>query len=273
MTKAVPEQKRVGVIAALVMTGFGIGWLVGLSVSPVVSIVVTSVTGVAGGVVAALSGLKYEANSATEANKLHQSLGLRIDPIPVGLLVVGIFLGSILGILARNYSWLGSDLSSELIKWERAGLNKTEVARRLFELQYPYTPYARSKSLLDRDITAEYTRWITATTVITDTAALPLINEITKRLIELEYPPLTYMEALNKTSTTTNTQAFIRGTDLLGSGAQTTASADCTDLRGKRGEALLTQLNKTAWQALTGIVTDTTKLKAIVDEVLCKPES
>lgn len=84
-------------------------------------------------------------------------LRLRIDPIPIGLLVAGIFLGSILGILARNYNLLGSDLSSELTKWERAGLEKTEVARRLFELQYPYTPYARGKSLLGQDINAEYT--------------------------------------------------------------------------------------------------------------------
>lgn len=40
------KQTRAGVITALVVTGFGIGWLAGLSVSPVVSIVITSVTGV-----------------------------------------------------------------------------------------------------------------------------------------------------------------------------------------------------------------------------------
>ena len=34
-----PKQDRTGVITALVVTGFGIGWLAGLSVSPVVSIV------------------------------------------------------------------------------------------------------------------------------------------------------------------------------------------------------------------------------------------
>ena len=43
-----PKQDRVGVIIALVVTGFGIGWLAGLSVSPVVSIVLTTVTGLLG---------------------------------------------------------------------------------------------------------------------------------------------------------------------------------------------------------------------------------
>ena len=35
-------------IIALVVTGFGIGWLAGLLVSPVVSIVMTTVTGLSG---------------------------------------------------------------------------------------------------------------------------------------------------------------------------------------------------------------------------------
>ena len=48
-----PKQDRAGVITALVVTGFGIGWLAGLSISPVVSIVITGVSGAAGAVVAA----------------------------------------------------------------------------------------------------------------------------------------------------------------------------------------------------------------------------
>ena len=42
----------------LLATGLGIGWLTGLSVSPVVSIVITSVTGAAAAIVAALSVFK-----------------------------------------------------------------------------------------------------------------------------------------------------------------------------------------------------------------------
>ena len=47
MTFSEATKARLGVIAALVVTGFGIGWLAGLSVSPVVSIVISSMTGAA----------------------------------------------------------------------------------------------------------------------------------------------------------------------------------------------------------------------------------
>ncbi|MFZ4660329.1 MAG: hypothetical protein ACOYNY_25185 [Caldilineaceae bacterium] len=53
-------KTRLGVITALVVTGFGIGWLAGLSVSPVVSIVLTMVTGSVATIIAALSGVKEE---------------------------------------------------------------------------------------------------------------------------------------------------------------------------------------------------------------------
>jgi hypothetical protein len=42
----------------LLIIGVGIGWLIGLSVSPVVSIVITSVAGSAAAIVVALSGLE-----------------------------------------------------------------------------------------------------------------------------------------------------------------------------------------------------------------------
>ena len=269
MSDSGSKQTRIEVPIALMVTGFGIGWLAGLSVSPVVSIVITSVTGVAGAVVAALSGLK-EAAPEDETTKTKHLLRLRIDPVPIGLLAAGLILGSIVGLLARNYHLLGSDLSAELTKWDRAGLAKTEVARRLFELQYPYTPYARGESLLGQDVQAEYTRWLSATMAITNTNTFTLANEITKRLLDLHYPPAAYMETLKQASGATNTAQYIRGTALLGSGAETTANADCDDLRGKRDAALEDQLGKTQWQALPTIITDTAKLKRIVDEVLCK---
>ena len=265
-------KARLGVIA-LVVTGLGIGWLAGLSVSPVVSIVITSITGAAGAVVAALSGLKEDAATTDETPKPKEPLRRRIDPIPIGLLAAGLILGSIFGLLARNYHLLGSDLSAELTKWERAGLAKTEVARRLFELQYPYTPYARGESLLGQDLQAEYTQWLSATTAITNTTTFTLANEITRRLLDLHYPPAAYLTTLTQASATTTPTQYIRGTGLLGSGAATTTSADCADLRGKRGAALQDQLEKTQWQALPAIITDTAKLKTIVDEVLCQEAS
>lgn len=126
----------------LLITGVGIGWLIGLSVSPVVSIVITAVTGSAAAIIAALSGLEDKPDEGKEASRPKPPL-LRwnIDPLPLMLLVVGILLGSLLGIKARNDGWLGTDLSIEVKKWTDVGLvdagfTQEEIVRRLFESQY-----------------------------------------------------------------------------------------------------------------------------------------
>jgi hypothetical protein len=163
-----PKQDRTGVITALVVTGFGIGWLAGLAVSPVVSIVISSVLGTVAAVVAVLSGLEPTSTDGEKTATLRQFLGLHPKPWPIMWLVIGIAIGSMFGIRARNYHWFGSDLSSELAKWEDADLANNAIARRLFELQYPYTPYVRSKDLLEQDLAAEYTRWLSATSTMTN---------------------------------------------------------------------------------------------------------
>ena len=271
MAKAIPQQPSARVILALVLTGFGIGWLAGLSVSPVVSIVITSVTGAAAAIVAVLSGFEQTSADGEETTKLRQFLGLQPNPWPQALLVIGIMFGSSFGILARNYNWLGSDLSSELNKWAKADLENNAVARRLFELQYPYTPYVRSKNLLEKDLTAEYMRWISATNAITSTTDLVLIDELTKRLVDLEYPPLTYLESISRISGASSNPSTVRGTSLLGSSMLTTGGlpSECTDLRGKGGQDLIDQVNKSQWADLTTLVTDTVRLEGIV-EVVCK---
>ena len=256
---------------ALVATGFGIGWLAGLAVSPVVSIVISSLLGTAAAAVAVLSGLESATVDGEKKATIRQFLGLHPNPWPITCLVIGIVIGSMVGIRARNYHWFGSDLSSELAKWEDADLVNNPIARRLFELQYPYTPYARSKTLLGQDLTTDYTRWLSATNTITNTVHPALVDELTKRLLDLEYPPQTYLEALNRTATTTTAPTTVKGTSLLGSAARSTSEQpnECTDLRGKFGQDLRAQLNKSVWSELTKLVTDTAKLESVV-EVICQ---
>lgn len=125
----------------LTIIGAGIGWLVGLSVSPVVSIVITSVTGSAAAIIAAMSGLEDKSNQSDGNDKLlFRNYRWQVNPLPLALLVVGILFGSTIGILARNQSWFGSDVSIEAHKWTRAGLtgdgySQDEIVRKLFNRQ------------------------------------------------------------------------------------------------------------------------------------------
>ncbi|MFN8494790.1 MAG: hypothetical protein U0350_44720 [Caldilineaceae bacterium] len=130
------------IIVWLLLTGIGIGWLLGLAVSPVVSIVITTITGAAAAVVAALSGLEDKANRPDEANKASiGSVRWNINPLPLAMLVLGLLAGSVLGIAARNYSWLGSEATGEVTQWTQAGLTgpgwtRADIARKLFESRY-----------------------------------------------------------------------------------------------------------------------------------------
>ena len=112
------------IVTCLLITGLGSAGLMGLSVSPVVSIVITSVTGSAAAIIAALSGLEEKSESAKrQQTKVNLSA-------PDGILVhcrsptgfVGILVGSMLGIRARNQSWLGSAVAGEITQWTSAGL-------------------------------------------------------------------------------------------------------------------------------------------------------
>lgn len=117
-----------GTFISLLITGAGIGWLLGLAVSPVVASVITTVLGSAAAVIAGLSGVESQ-------NRI------RVDPWPVAILVIGLLIGSITGIQARNQDWLGRDITTDIRRWKAAGLSLSEadIARRLFDNTYPVT--------------------------------------------------------------------------------------------------------------------------------------
>jgi len=163
-------------ILSLLATGLGIGWLVGLSTSPVVLIVITSLTGSAAAIVAAMSGLEKNPETAGNTSQNH-NYQWKVNPIPIAMLVIGIVIGSAGGIYVRNQNLLGnsnSQLADEIKQWSDAGLDKTEVARRLFENRYSY------RGWLGTDLSNEVDKWTKAG--ITDTA------QVANRLFESTYP-------------------------------------------------------------------------------------
>src|SRR5688500_6295852 len=91
-------------LAALLVTGAAIGWLMGLSVSPVVGIVLTSMLGASVtviGVMAALPG-----DTALPGTRMRTTLGA-VSPYPLLAIMVGIAAGSPLGSVARTGGWFG----------------------------------------------------------------------------------------------------------------------------------------------------------------------
>lgn len=80
--------------------GLGIGWLTGLSVSPVVGTVVASLLAVAAGTVTGLQGVRRGKPEGDGPQDVW------IDARPAALLVLGVAAASTLGVLARTHQLL-----------------------------------------------------------------------------------------------------------------------------------------------------------------------
>lgn len=250
---------------SLIISGAGIGWLAGLAVTPVVSIVITSVTGIAAAIITAISGIRVKDYLATEESHVWRQA--QATPLPLALLITGLVIGSVVGITARNNHWMGSSLSSELNQWEALGLDRTEVVRRIFEVEYPYTPYARNASLLRMDFATELNAW----TGITHTVAILPNDEIAKRLFELDYAVYEASEATNRVSISRDVDHANPGPSVL----FTATIKECNYLTAaavKSKTALVTALQTSTieqWRKLPDLVKDSDSLKMIIEEVLC----
>lgn len=88
---------------AVILTGIGIGWLVGLSISPIVGAVITSLLTLCGAAVAAFQkelpkSLKKGTNNAW----------------PIAILTIGLAVGASFGIYARTHDILGLDYQTTM---------------------------------------------------------------------------------------------------------------------------------------------------------------
>jgi hypothetical protein len=144
------EQKGLGAaslsLICLLISGMGIGWLLGLSVSPVLHIIVASVMALVMGIVGALAGLntnpKPERNDS-EDNKPEISTReklVKISPFPMTALIAGLAIGACLGVYTRTNELLGANPQRLVQKWNGVnGLDDASIKRRLFDQLYPPT--------------------------------------------------------------------------------------------------------------------------------------
>jgi cytoskeletal protein RodZ len=126
----------------LALSGIGVGWLIGLSVSPVIYIVITSLIAFIVSVTSALAGLKLdeaENNSSDQPNRKHK-LQVEINPLPMTLMIVGLAVGASVGIYARTNNWLGPRPANFAARWKDTELSNKEISRRLFDELYPASP-------------------------------------------------------------------------------------------------------------------------------------
>ncbi len=143
-------KKRKGLDAAslslicLLISGMGIGWLLGLSVSPVLHIIVASVMALLMGIVGALAGLdtnpRIKENESNETRIPAVEKSVKISPFPMTALIAGLVIGACFGVYARTNELLGANPQRLVQKWNGvSGLDDNSIKRRLFDQLYPPT--------------------------------------------------------------------------------------------------------------------------------------
>ena len=191
--------RLLGNLFGIGITGLGIGWLLGMAVSPVIANVIAIVIGAAATLVAIMGGWRGKEEGTDVPPPLVGQLR-SINTWPFALLMVGIIFGSILGLQARSEARFGSSLSYEVKTWTDQGIPKEEVVRRLFEREHPYTPYMEPPLWLATPISITTSVPITASWIaVTSTLSSEVKmwesiglsrTVIAERLFDLKYPTI-----------------------------------------------------------------------------------
>jgi hypothetical protein len=111
--------------------GASIGWLAGLSLSPVIATILNSVLSVGTGLVVGLHSLSSQ-------NTDDRAVGHDVDVRPVALFTLGIAVAASLGIVARTHSLFGppsSDLQVTHIQPGASDVRERQLAGGLFASQ------------------------------------------------------------------------------------------------------------------------------------------
>lgn len=121
----------------LFLSGLAIGWLVGLSVSPIIQTVLTSIIAVIVGISSTLAGIKKPSLEDDQTQNKKERLLSEVSPMPTMFLVVGLAIGASVGVYARTNNWLGLSSKNVVEEWAATGLKKEAIASRIFDTLYP----------------------------------------------------------------------------------------------------------------------------------------
>lgn len=139
----------------LLMSGLGLGWLVGLSVSPVIQTILASLIAVVVSISSALAGLRpshsdgeQDDSQEREANKPRAhgrwTFLFLLDPLPVMSMIIGLACGASVGVYARTNDWLGARTNILVEEWKDTGLSPKDITTRVFDSLYPPPTYTES---------------------------------------------------------------------------------------------------------------------------------
>lgn len=118
-------------IACLLVCGLGVGWLIGLSVSSLLYLVITSLMSIIAGLAGALAGLEMPSEKEAPTTPTPKRM-IQLDPVPLTAFILGLVLGASTGVYARTNQFFGPNIDKLAEKWKATEYTKRDIARVLF---------------------------------------------------------------------------------------------------------------------------------------------
>jgi hypothetical protein len=112
---------------SLLLCGISIGWLIGLSISPVIQTVIGSILTIITSVITLLFSLQ----DGSIKDKITDKLGV-INILPLALFLVGLSFSATIGIYARTNDWFGVNPESFRKKWESKDKDSSGIIKNLY---------------------------------------------------------------------------------------------------------------------------------------------
>jgi hypothetical protein len=192
------KKQKYQFIIIFLVAGFGLGWLAGLSISPIISIIISSLTGVTTAIIAGLSGLASNSVDEKERDNNERRVPIsrqQVNPLPIVCFIIGLCLGANTGIYARTNAWFGTSNDKIIEEWTNRGFKYDVVALRLFNREYPAdNAITRESDLLPVLFTTSGSE---CQNILNDKADESLINDMKSSTIKI-FEDLANDEELSK---------------------------------------------------------------------------
>ncbi len=138
------------------LCGLGVGWLIGMSVSPVLGSVVGGFVATLLAIVGILVGLdspkaepRRESGETREAttptSPLHR-IRPQIDVLPLTCVVLSIIAGAVVGVYGLTHQWLAPNPHTFISKWQGVGLTHEQAVQLLVRASFGGVEGAATKT-------------------------------------------------------------------------------------------------------------------------------
>lgn len=129
----------------IIFSGLFLGWLMGLSVAPVVKDVITSLMLIITTLLTIISGVK-NFDDKIQFNK-YFSLVKNLSITPILSLMLGVASGATAGVYVRAHNYLGPSPQFYIDQWSGNGIDENEIAQNIFNNTYSSAPILTDVSL------------------------------------------------------------------------------------------------------------------------------